>query len=192
MSLFHRKSAAAPSLPVLQSERLVLRGFDPSDAVDVYEYAQSEKVGPMAGWAPHKSLEDSRAVVDNFIRSDEVWAIVSKKTGRVIGSLGLHKRGTCTSEGSRELGYALGESHWGNGYATEACRIALDYAFTQLNCRVVRVGHFPFNQKSRRLIKKLGFVYEGSLRQVVQLPDGSWTDELMYSLLRDEYLSQSR
>ena len=52
---------------------------------------------------------------------------------------------------------------------------------------MVCVIHFPFNQQSKRLIKKLGFVYEGTLRRTWKLPDGSYTDELVYSMLKEEY-----
>jgi hypothetical protein len=76
--------------PPLQTERLVLRMFELGDTVDVYDYAQSPIVGPMAGWTPHRSIEDSRRVVHQFINHGDVWAIVEKKSGRVIGSVGLH------------------------------------------------------------------------------------------------------
>ena len=85
MSLFwRRKKPAAPTLPALQTERLVLRGFDPNDAVDVFAYAKSENVGPRAGWQPHQTLEDSRRVVDMFIREGEVWAVVEKRSGQLL------------------------------------------------------------------------------------------------------------
>ena len=191
MSWFHRKKTGnEPALPLLSTERLVLRCFAPNDAVDVYAYAQSEQVGPMAGWAPHKSLEDSRKVVENFIETGEVWAIVEKRTGHVIGSIGLHRDGSRRIEGARQLGYALGEASWGQGYATEACREMLRYAFEELNCPVVSASHFPFNQKIKRVIRKLGFTYEGVLRHVVILPDGQPADKACYSLLKSEYENQ--
>lgn len=193
MSWFHRKkTGGAPALPLLNTERLVLRCFAPNDAVDVYAYAQSEQVGPMAGWAPHKTLEDSRKVVEGFIAMGEVWAIVEKRTGHVIGSIGLHHDGARRVENARSLGYALGESSWGQGYATEACREVLRYAFEELNCPVVSASHFPLNQNSKRVIRKLGFVYEGVIRHAVILPDGEPADKVFYSLLRAEYEAQNQ
>ena len=188
MSLFRRtRRHDAPQLPVLRTERLVLRNFDPNDAVDVFSYAQSDKVGPMAGWPPHKTVEDSRRVVERFIREGEVWAIVEKHTGHVIGSIGLHRDQARKVEGARELGYALGEKHWGQGYACEACDAVLRYAFEELHSPVVSVGHFPTNGQSRRVIKKLGFHYDGTLRRAWLLPDGGMADVMTYSLLDDEY-----
>lgn len=187
MKWFKQKKNDAAALPVLGTERLVLRSFEPSDAVDVYAYAQSDKVGPMAGWAPHATLEDSRRMVQGFIESGEVWAVVEKKTGHVIGTVSLHRDFKRRMEGCRQLGYALGEKYWGQGFATEACSEALRYAFEELDCPVVSVNHFPHNQKSRRVIRKLGFTCEGTLRHAVRLPDGAPADLVTYSLLKDEY-----
>lgn len=188
MKLFGRsRNKPAESLPVLRTERLVLRAFDPSDAVDVFAYAQSDKVGPMAGWAPHKTLEESRRMVAGFIAAGDVWAVVEKKTGHVIGTVSLHKDLKRRIEGCRQIGYALGEKYWGQGFATEACRAALDYAFDELGCPVMSATHFPINHKSRRVIKKLGFTPEGTMRHAMMLPDGTPGDLVVYSLLREEY-----
>lgn len=189
MKLFahKKKQSDAPSLPVLQTERLVLRNFDLNDAVDLYAYAQSPNVGPMAGWKPHETIEESRLTIQRFIEGGEVWAIVEKRTGRVVGSVGLHKDDKRSGVLSRELGYALGENYWGQGIASESCRAALEYAFDALGCNVVSVSHFPFNQKSKRLIKKLGFQYEGTLRRAWLLPDGTTADLLCYSLTKEEF-----
>ena len=174
-------------MTTLTTERLVLRGFESSDAVDVYAYAHNPHVGPRAGWRPCATVEECRAMVAHLMRQGEVWAIVSKQTGRVIGSVGLHMDARRNVEGARELGYALREDAWGNGYATEACEAALRYAFTELCLRLVSVCHLPDNQRSRRVIKKLGFQYEGTLRQATTLPDGELADDVCYSLTAEEY-----
>lgn len=193
MSWFHRKKTdGAPALPLLNTERLVLRCFAPNDAVDVYAYAQSGQVGPMAGWAPHKTLEDSRRAVEGFIETGEVWAIVEKRTGRVIGSIGLHHDGFRRVEGARSLDYVLGESSWGQGYDAEACREVLRYAFEELHCPVVSASHFPLNQNSRRVIRKLGFSCEGVIRHAAILPDGKPADKVCYSLLKAEYEANAK
>jgi len=182
-----KKKETAPALPLLHTERLVMRSFDENDAVDVYAFGHSETVGRMAGFTPHKSLEDSRRMVQQFIASGAVWAIVEKRTGHVIGFVSLHQDGGRFTANARKLGYTLAEEAWGQGYATETCRELIRYAFEDLNCQVLSVTHFPFNQKSRRVIKKLGFVYEGIQRHAHDLPDGSVSDLVCYSLLRSEY-----
>lgn len=192
MKLFNRraKRTDVESLPTLQTERLVLREFEISDAVDMFAYAKNPNVGSMAGFPPHKTIEDSRTVIKRFIEQHSEWAIVEKKSGRVIGAIGLHKDGRRSIAETRELGYSLGEESWGQGYATEACRAVLDYAFDTLGVEVMSVAHFPFNHKSKKLIKRLGFSYEGTVRHSWRLPDGTVSDELIYSLMRDEYEAQ--
>ena len=188
MIFFNRKKKdAGPVLPLLQTERLVMRAFDENDAVDVYAFGHSETVGRMAGFTPHQTLEDSRRMVQAFIVSGAVWAIVEKRTGHVIGFVSLHKDDGRYTANARKLGYTLAEEAWGQGYATETCRELIRYAFEELDCQVLSVTHFPFNQKSKRVIKKLGFAYEGILRHAHDLPDGSVSDLVCYSLLRSEY-----
>jgi len=188
MIFFNRRNKAVkPARPLLQTERLVLRSFDPNDAVDVYAFGQSETVARMAGFMPHKTLEDSRRMVKAFIDSGDVWAIVEKKTGHVIGFASLHKDDARYTANARKLAYTLGEEHWGQGLATETCRELIRYAFEEMNCKVLSVSHFPFNHKSKRVIKKLGFAYEGIMRHAHDLPDGSVSEQVCYSLLKSEY-----
>lgn len=179
------------TFPNLQTERLVLRMFDLHDAVDVYAYAQSPVVGPMAGWQPHRDLAESRRVVEHFIARGDVWAIVDKHTGHVIGSIGLHMDPKRDVDNARMLGYALGENHWGQGYATEAANAVLRFAFEELGCPVLSAYHFPKNSKSKHVIKKLGFQPEGTLRMASTLPDGAVTDDVCYSMTRAEYLART-
>lgn len=194
MSWFHRKKTGnEPALPLLSTERLVLRCFAPNDAVDVYAYAKSEKVAVMAGFAPHKTLEESRAMVQKFMTTQAHWAIVEKATGRLIGSISLqpdHMRPKI--ENARRMGYLLGEGYWGRGYATEACSEILRYAFEEVGCPVISAELFPANTKSKRVLKKLGFTYEGAFRFARLLPDGTPCNMLTYSLLKTEYDAQPK
>ena len=188
MKWFRKKAADENALPVLSTERLVLRAFEPSDAVSVYAYAQSEKVGLMAGFAPHKSLEESRGMVQAFMEHSAHWAIVEKATGRLIGSISLQADGKRPKiENARRIGYVLDENYCGQGYATEACRELLRYAFEELECPVISADLFPTNNKSKRVLKKLGFMPEGVIRHARLLPDGSASDLHSYSLLRTEF-----
>ncbi len=189
MIFFNRRknTPVRPGRPVLHTERLVLRSFDTNDAVDVYAFGRSETVARMAGFTPHKTLEDSRRMVRSFIESGDVWAIVSKKSGHVIGFTSLHIDGSRYTPNARKLAYTLGEEHWGQGLATETCSEMIRYAFEEMNCAVLSVSHFPFNHKSKRVIKKLGFAYEGIMRHAHDLPDGTVSDLVCYSLVKAEY-----
>ena len=179
---------SANAYPTLQTKRLTLRMFEPADAAALYAYSQNPHVGPPAGWAPHRSLEESRQIVRRFIIHGDVWAIVERNTGHLIGTIGLHADGKREVENARNLGYALDEAYWNRGYATEAAREVLRFAFFDLKCPVVSVCRFPDNAQSARVIEKLGFVHEGTLRLSFTGPSGTLMDEVCYSLTREEYL----
>ena len=61
------------------TDRLIIRPWKLSDSSDLYEYAQSELVGPNAGWRPHKSEEESKEIINMFIKSNDSYAIVLKE-----------------------------------------------------------------------------------------------------------------
>jgi putative acetyltransferase len=88
------------------------------------------------------------------------------------------------------IGYVLAEPYWGRGYMTEAVERVLAHCFSELGLDLVSVYHFPFNNRSRRVIEKAGFVYEGTLRKASTIYDGSVYDDVCYSMTRDEYESR--
>ena len=73
-----------------------------------------------------------------------------------------------------------------------AVKFYLRYGFEQLNLRLMSISHYTFNDRSRRVIEKCGFIYEGTLRQTFLRYDGAIFDEAVYSLTRDEWLRQSQ
>lgn len=186
---YERAQHPRSTVPRIETERLVLRGFTMDDLADFNAYCQNPDVGPNAGWPPHQSLEESGEVLRSFIQGGQVWAICERESGRVIGSLGLHpdKRRDLDFSSCRMLGYALAKSSWGHGYMTEAVRAALRYAFEELRLQLVTVYHFAYNQRSRRVIEKVGFVSEGTLRRAFVRYDGRIFDECSYSMTRDEW-----
>ena len=172
---------ALPTLSIerLETERLILREFRESDAEDVYEYARDPEVGPNAGWKPHESLDESRGVVKNFIQSGEVWAIEDKASHKVIGSIGLHKRERECEPFDRELGYVLSRDYWGRGLMTEAAGRIVQYAFDN-GMKTLLVSHFDGNDRSRRVIEKLGFSKVGHAADSYTRYDGEVLSETIY------------
>ena len=71
---------------VLETERLILRGWKIEDLSDFYEYAKVDGVGEMAGWPHHNNTEESLKILNNFINNDRTFAIVYKENNKVIGS----------------------------------------------------------------------------------------------------------
>ncbi len=89
------------------------------------------------------------------------------------------------------LGYSMSEEYWGRGIMTEAVKRVLQYAFEEAGSVLVAIYHFPFNERSKSVIEKCGFVFEGRLRCSYQMYNGEIYDDLCYSILREEYFLNS-
>lgn len=151
---------------VLETERLLLRPWDETDAEECYRYAKDPRVGPIAGWPPHTSAEHSRQVIRDALRAPETYAIVLKETGLPIGSIGLHRNDLAEGDDEMELGYWIGVPHWGRGYALDAARALLRHAFEELKLARVWCGYYEGNARSRRVQEKLGFQYQWTSENV--------------------------
>ena len=142
-----------------ETERLILRPWQETDAEDLYTYASSPLVGPAAGWPVHTSVENSRDIIRNVLSAPETYAICLKKDGKPVGSVGLHRNDIAEDDDEYELGYWIGKSLWGQGLVPEASQRIIRYAFDQLGMKRIWCGHYEGNVKSRRVMEKLGFVY---------------------------------
>ncbi len=171
----------------LETERVILRPWQNGDLEDLYTYARSPLVGPAAGWKPHDNRAETAEILSLFMQEDETWAMQLKETGRVIGSVGLHKDAFRPGMNSRMLGYVLAAGCWGKGLMTEAAKAAVRFAFEDMGLDILSVNHYPENARSRRVIEKCGFTCEGTLRRSKIIFDGSVKDICTYSMLREEY-----
>lgn len=145
---------------VLKTERLILRPWRPEDLADFYEYASVDGVGQMAGWMPHKSITESREILEMFIAEKKTFAI--EYGGKVIGSLGIEEYDEShlpeyQDKLGREIGYALSKDYWGRGLMPEAVRAAVKYLFEEVGLDFIVCGHFVDNDQSRRVQEKCGF-----------------------------------
>jgi len=172
---------------VMETRRLTLRRFKEEDLADFHAYAADPQVGPPAGWKPHESMEESREILNAFMRSEDIFALEEKESGRVIGSMGLHEDRKRDYKASLMIGYAMARSHWGRGLMVEGVNELLHYAFKELRTEIVSAYHYPFNTRSGRVLEKAGFTYEGILRLSSVLPDGSVVHDVCYSMTRSEF-----
>ena len=157
---------------MLETPRLLLRPFRDSDAADVYAYARDPRVGPIAGWQPHKSQEESLEIIRTVFSAPGVFAMELKGTGAVIGSVGFvgnHPAGTLPDCPDDEVGYALSPACWGQGLMPEAVNTVLEYGFTQLEMKRIWCGHYAGNWRSKRVMEKCGFRYQFSKTEFVKL-----------------------
>lgn len=171
----------------LETARLILRSWRLDDVEDLYAYAKNPNIGPRAGWPPHVNRSESLRIIQSFMLEDDVWALVEKKSQKVIGSIGLHQDRKRNNRKARMIGFVLHEEYWGQGLIVEAVKEALRYAFDDLHLNIVSVYHYPFNTQSKRVIEKCGFTYEGVLREASIIYDGHIYDDVCYSITKDEY-----
>lgn len=145
---------------VLHTERLTLRPWTIEDVADLYEYASVDGVGQMAGWLPHKSIEESRQILQMFIDGKIEFAL--EFDGKVIGSLGIapykeQELPEFHDKLGRELGFVLSKAYWGRGLMPEAVRAVIKYLFESVGLDFIVCGHFVENAQSQRAQEKCGF-----------------------------------
>ena len=113
----------------LETVRLLIRPFQEEDADAFFACCQNPNLGNNAGWAPHKTIEESREILQNvFIGQENIWAMILKDAQQLIGSIGIVPDPKRENPQVRMLGYWLDEAHWGKGYMTEAVQAILNSA----------------------------------------------------------------
>ena len=155
--------AHASGSDVLMTQRLILRRWNQKDAEDLYRYACDPDVGPIAGWPPHKSLDESRAVIRDVLNGREAYAICLKEDGRAIGAIELKLNGhtdLTDRDDECEIGYWLGKPFWGRGIVPEAVTEMLRRAFEDIGMQKVWVGYYEGNSKSKRVQEKCRFRFQ--------------------------------
>lgn len=177
---------------VLETKRLILRRWEEDDAEELFRYASSPDVGPVAGWPPHTDVENSREIIRSVLSVPETFAIVWRETNLPIGSIGL-KTGSATdlteAVDECELGYWLGVPYWGRGIMPEAAKEILRYAFEDLGMKKVWCGYYDGNEKSKRVQEKCGFRYQWTTEGVeVPLMQETRTGHVN-ALSREEWLA---
>ena len=205
-------AASSAECPALETERLVLRPLTGEDVADVFAYCRDADVGNDAGWPPHRTMEDSRIFVDVVASEPHVFGVFEKvaegagaeessasrafrahaavpvsATGPCIGSVGLIADPQRRNPDCLMLGYALAKWAWGKGYMTEAAREVVRYGFEELRIPLLTCTHYLFNDRSRRVIEKCGFVREGTLHAAEASPDGIMRDVGMYFLTAEDW-----
>ncbi len=174
-----------------ETQRLILRHWRESDAEDLYEYAKDPLVGPIAGWPPHTSAENSREIIKGVLSAPETYAVVLKDTGKPVGSIGLMvgKQSNLDigcDEG--EIGYWLGVPYWGRGLIPEAVRAIIKYGFENLRLTKIWCGYFEGNDKSRRVQEKCGFRYHHTNKDVELPLMGDVRTEHVTCLTKEDWL----
>lgn len=147
----------------LETDRIILRPWREDDAEALFRYAQDPAIGPIAGWPPHTSVEESRGIIRDVFSAPETYAVVLKQAGEPIGSVGLlfGENGTRPlGEGEAELGYWIGKPYWGQELIPEASRELIRHGFEDLGLEGLWCSCDAANRQSMRVQEKCGFSYD--------------------------------
>ena len=153
----------------METDRLLLRRWRESDAADLYMYARDPAVGPIAGWPPHKNVEESLSVIQNVLSGPEAYAICLKSDGRAIGAIEMKLKGhtdLTDRDDECELGFWLARPFWGRGLMPEAVNEILRHAFGDCGMARVWCAYYDGNAKSKRVQEKCGFRYQWTSKDV--------------------------
>ena len=146
-------------IPVLETERLILRAPRLGDAKVLAALANDKRIAENTRRIPHPY---KRADADDFITAvnapggEVAFLITLREGGAVVGGCGV-----ALQDGAPDLGYWLGVKYWNKGYATEAARAVIDFAFTELGHDTLSAGARVTNPASRRILEKCGFQWTG-------------------------------
>lgn len=144
----------------LETERLILRPFSMEDAQAMFDgWTSDPEVTRYLTWNTHNSIEDTKYVLDMWIKEYEQperlnFAIQLKQGHVLIGGIDIVEY----IEGMPVIGYNLSRKYWNHGYMTEACRCLLDYLFSE-GFDEVRIDAMVENIGSTRVIEKCGGVF---------------------------------
>lgn len=174
---------------IMETERLFLRPWNIEDATALFQYASDPKIGPAAGWPPHKNIEQSRQIITDILSCWGFYAIVLKETDEVIGSINIligEASNFDIAKDEGELGFWIGVPYWGKGYVTEAIMEMLDYGFEDLDLKKIWCGFFSDNTRSKRVQEKCGFQYQYTLDKVKTLL-GEEKTEIVMCMKKTDY-----
>jgi ribosomal-protein-alanine N-acetyltransferase len=178
------------ALQPIRTQRLVLREPIVADAADVLVFRGDPEVQRYND-DPLRTVAEAEAFIEYLVAESGAglrrhWAL--ELSGRVIGLMGLHS--WHRQHRRAELGYDLAGSHWGQGYAAEAAQAILRYGFTTMRLHRIQAHTIADNHRSVRLLGRLGFTHEGTLRAFSREEDGHYHDSAIFGLLRPDWLSQ--
>ena len=178
----------------IESERLVLRCYNPTDALYLQKAVQEslEHLQPWMPWVKDEpeelkvKIERLRLFRADFdLSKNYIYGVFDPKETDLVGGTGLHPR---VGPNAFEIGYWIHVNHVNKGYATEISAALTKIAFEIEHVNRVEIHCDPNNIRSAAIPKKLGYVYEATLRNRCENIEGELIDSMIWSLLREDYL----
>lgn len=171
-SLFHK----------LTGENIFFKPLNTEDAPAIHSYASDEDVSRFIGWNLMKTLDETKAYVEEMIRREEAGthlyaSIVLKSTNQIIGTAMIF--GFDHAARHAEIGYVFHKDFWGKGFGTELVAMINDFAFETLKLHKLHARVVSANVGSSRVLERNGYIQEGCLEDYY-LIDGVYHDQLLF------------
>lgn len=151
----------------IQTERLVLRKMKVSDSAclfNIWSNPDVTKFMNINSFTDENQAVEMIETLDKLSRENKAirYSIIELESNSIIGSCGFNSLDF--SNANAEIGYDISKNYWGKGYATEAVRSLVDYAFNTLKFNRIEAKVHPENKNSINVLQKLNFTFEGTVR----------------------------
>ena len=170
-------------------DETILRPARVEDAQELYDLIDANRshLSPVIRSSQVTCVEEEREYLEKMSHPDErakrIGGLIEQR-GVIIGNVTMQFL-EGPDQGTGEIGYFLSESAQGSGTVTKACRVLIRLAFDEHDIHRVNIRSIKNNRRSRAVAERLGFTFEGYLREALQLDDGRH-DVAVYSLLSHE------
>ncbi len=180
--------------PKLLTARTCLRRMMKSDSYDMYEYAKRDEVTRYLLWDPHPNENYTHrylSYLQSRYRAGDFydWAVVMRDTYKMIGTCGFTR--FSIESNSAEVGYVLNPDFWGMGIAPEVVSKVLEFGFNELDLNRIEARYMVGNDRSRRVMEKVGMTFEGVNREAMHVK-GRYVSIGVCSILKSEFYRKNR
>lgn len=172
----------------LCTERLKLRKYILSDAAYMYKnYANDERVTKFLSWKPYNNIADiedflSDRICEYICKNVYHWAIeINNEIIGSISTISIDER-NCNCE----IGYCIGYNYWNKGITSEALSAVMKFLFHKVGMHRITAKHDIENPASGKVMAHCNMVYEGTFRENYLRHDGTYSDSLVYGILKNE------
>lgn len=186
--------AAIPTLPnsgIILTERLQLQPANVEYVEDVFHMSRDPEISRFLAWDPPQHRDETDAMLwslEAAMKREESYHWIACANDQAVGIVSLidvKRQHRCWKIDRAELAYWIGKKHQGRGYATEAARAVMQYAFRNLGFHKLRVYHADGNDASANTINKLGYRLVGIEKEAFYKND-EWHDLVHYEMIGDQ------
>ena len=186
------KNLLFEKFPYLESDELILKKVEPQDSDDLFEILSNDNLFKYRPGNPWKTLDAVKKIGGHYERDFNKHKTIflgiyyKKANNKLVGIAEIFE---FDDKANRvEIGYTVNENYWGKGIATNAVKLMLDFLFNIIDVNSIQATPMPVNTKSKNVLERCGFIYEGTLRQIKHWTGIGIVDLDMYSILKSDYV----